>query len=224
MTGTVVIAVLQKIRVEKRVIIDPQVRAEIAEAIGQSLNELVRERMTGLVEEPDITSRIGQRLEDKFNGRHLGGYHVRVISETITSHGGRSLEKPMGTDLYFAFSVQDESGTQTSKGVLVQAKRRDKLKWPDLEEQCRRMNLITKKGSVVWIYGKSGIDVIKSRDVPKRSSKAFSSIEFFNLVLECEIGDQRKVPSGPFGDRLQLKTMLETLGAQNAVWLELEES
>lgn len=205
-------------------IANSQARSEIANAIGRSLDDLVRERMTGLIEEPDITSRVGQRLEDRFDNKTLGGYHVRVITETITSHGSHSLEKPMGTDLYFAISVEDEGGTQISKGVLVQAKRRDKVKWPELEEQCRRMSLVTKKGSVVWIYAKNGIDVIKSQDVHKKSSKSVGISTFFDLVLECEIGDQRKVPKGPFGNRKQLKTMLETLGARNGVWLELEES
>ncbi|MFL5297730.1 MAG: hypothetical protein ACJ798_15240 [Phenylobacterium sp.] len=208
---------------ESYVISNLEARAEIATAIGQSLDELVRERMAGLVEEPDITSRIGQRLEDRFDGRRLGGYHVRVISETIPSHGGRSLEKPTGTDLYFALSVEDQDGVQSSKGVLVQAKRRDRLKWPDLVKQCRRMRMITKKGSVAWIYGKSGVDVVKSQHVLNMNSAVLSMKEFFDRLLECEIGDQRKVPNGPFGDRSELKAMLETLGARSAFWLKLEE-
>ncbi|MBA1348387.1 hypothetical protein HX899_24025 [Rhizobium sp. WYCCWR 11146] len=36
------------------------------------------------------------------------------------------------------------------------------------------MNMITKKGSVVWIYTAAGIDVVRSVDVPKRSSPTFS--------------------------------------------------
>jgi len=206
------------------VISDSEARAEIARAIGQSLDQLVRERMKGLVEEPDITSRVGQRLEDQFDHKFLGGYLVRVISETITSHGPKSLEKPMGTDLYFAVSVEDQYGKQTSKGVLVQAKRWDKTDWSDLEEQCRRMRLITKKGSVVWLYDRAGINVIRSGDISNKDVDSFRVTEFFDRVLECEIGDRRKVPGGSFGDRPQLTTMLKTLGAKNAVWLELEEA
>ncbi|MDR6668869.1 hypothetical protein [Rhizobium sp. 1399] len=201
-----------------------EARRAIAQTIGKSLDELVRDRMTGLVEEPDITSRIGQRLEDRFDGAFLAGYKVSVISETITSHGAKSLERPMGTDLYIAMSVEDKIGHQTSKGILIQAKRRDKLSLRDLGEQCRRMNMVTKKGSVVWIYDVSGIDVIRSEDVLKAASPAFSSSEFFERVLECNIGDKRKVPTGPFGDRPKLKSMLETLGARNAVWLEFDKS
>lgn len=178
--------------------------------------------MTGLVEEPDITSRVGQRLEDRFDGKTIGGYRIRVISETISSHGSKSLEKPMGTDLYFAVEVEDAQGVATSKGVLVQAKRFDKAAGRDLLEQCRRMNLITKKGSVVWLYAKSGIKVARSADVVQGNMAPISNSEFFDRVLECSIGDKRKVPDGSFGDRRELRTMLETLGAKNGVWLELD--
>lgn len=178
--------------------------------------------MTGLVEEPDITSRVGQRLEDRFDGKTIGGYRIRVISETITSHGSKSLEKPMGTDLYFAIKIEDAQGVGTSKGILVQAKRFDKVAGGDLLEQCRRMNLITKKGSVVWLYAKSGIKVARSADVVQGNMAPITNSEFFDRILKCSIGDKRKVPDGSFGDRRELKMMLETLGADNGVWLGLD--
>ena len=84
------------------------------------------------------------------------------------------------------------------------------------------MNMVTKKGSVVWIYTPNGIDVVRSVDVPKRRSPVFSVDNLFDRVFECELGDRRKVPNGPFGDRRELKTMIEALGAKNAVWLDLE--
>ena len=202
---------------------DLEARKIISDAIGRALDELVRDRMTGLVEEPDITSRVGQRLEDRFDGKTLGGYGIRVITETVTSHGSKSLEKPMGTDLYLAVEIEDAMGSTTSKGVLIQAKRLDKIARNDLVEQCRRMNLITKKGSVVWLYDKTGIKVARSPDVERGSMAPFGNAEFFERVLKCSIGDKRKVPNGQFGDRRELRTMLEALGAQNAVWLELDK-
>jgi hypothetical protein len=203
---------------------DDWTRQLVAKSISSSLDGLVQDRMTGLVEEPDITSRIGQRLEDNFDKQDLHGFHVRVITETIPSHGRGSLEKPTGTDLYFAISVEDQLGRVTTKGILVQAKREDKMHWPDLGEQCRRMRKITRKGSVVWLYDRSGIKVIKATDLLKQSTPVIRSDEFFDAVLACEIGDKRKVPKGVFGDRQALKAMLEDLGAKNAVWLELEEN
>ncbi len=201
---------------------DVETRSKIAQALGHALDDLVRDRFKGLVEEPDITSRIGQRLEDRFNGTVLRDYRVSVITETITSHGSNSLEKPMGTDLYFAISVEDKLGHATTKGLLVQAKRKDKLNWNDLTEQCRRMNMVTKKGSVVWIYAANGIDVVRSVDVPKPNSPSFGVGKLFDRVLACELGDRRKVPNGQFGDRGELKEMIKALGAKNAVRLGLK--
>lgn len=202
---------------------DEWTRRQIATAIGSSVNALVQDRMTGMVEEPDITSRIGQHLEDRFDRQDLHGFHIRVMTETIPSHGRGSLEKPTGTDLYLAISVEDQWGDRTTKGVLIQAKREDKLHWPELHEQCRRMRKITAKGSVVWLYGWRGVGVMRTVDLRKASVPVLNSSEFFERVLACEVGDKRRVPSGDFGDRMALKSMLEELGAENAVWLELEE-
>jgi hypothetical protein len=208
--------------VEIALIDDIEDRSVISQALGEALNDLVIERMEGLVEEADITSRIGQRLEDWFKGKMLSGYRVSVITETITSHGSKSLESPMGSDLYIAISVEDEMSNSTTKGILVQAKREDKLRWGALTKQCRHMDMITKKGSVVWIYRPNGIEVVRSVDVPNRKQSRFSVDELFNRVLECELGDRRKVPSGEFGDRGKLKSMIDALGARNAVWLGLK--
>src|SRR3546814_21037135 len=81
----------------------------------------------------------------------------------------------MGTDLYLAVEIEDAMGSTTSKGVLIQAKRLDKIARNDLVEQCRRMNLITKKGSVVWLYAKTGIKVDRSPDVERGSMAPFGN-------------------------------------------------
>lgn len=202
---------------------DKWTREQVAKALAESIDALVRDRMAGMVEEPDITSRVGQRLEDKFDGRDLHGLRIRVTSETMPSHGRGSLEKPTGTDLYIALSIEDRFGERIRKGILVQAKREDKLKWPELHEQCRRMRKITMKGSVVWLYRSTGLGVMRTSDIRKAETPMIDAGEFFDNVLACNIGDKRQVPSGDFGSRAALKAMLEKLGARNAVWLDLEE-
>lgn len=196
---------------------DKEARKEIVANIGEALNDLVQERMKGLVGEPDITSRVGQRLEDLFNKKTIGGYRISVISETITSQGKKSLEKPMGTDLYFAIQIEGRNEDKVSKAIFVQAKRAEKLPDRKLAEQCRRMLLITKKGSVVWLYDQEGIGVAKAVEVANGNIQKFDIFAFLDRVFECSIGDKRKVPMGSFGDRQQLKTMLETIGAKNGV-------
>lgn len=203
---------------------DYESRLVVADALAKELDDLVRDRMTGLVEEPDITSRLGQRLEDRFEGRHLGGYRVRVMSETFTSHGPGSLEKPVGADLYLALSVEDGHGRTVTKGVLIQAKRRDRIDHPEFAEQCRRMMNVTRKGSVAWIYTGTGVDVVRATETLKGTWNVLRAVSFFDEVLRCTLGDLRQVPKGAFGDRRALKGMLQKIGAENAVWLDLEKS
>ncbi|QAY77253.1 hypothetical protein [Sphingosinicella sp. BN140058] len=198
-------------------------RRKVATAFAEAVDELVRDRMDGLVEEPDITSRLGQRLEDRFDGQILAGHRVRVISETVTSHGRGSLEKPLGADLYVALSVEDACGLTTTKGVLIQAKRRDRLDPAGLSKQCRRMMHVTRKGSVAWIYTRTGVDVVRATDTTKKEWPVLSASQFFDAVLKCTLGDLRRVPNGSFGNRRALKAMLEKMGADNAIWLELQE-
>src|SRR3546814_16604159 len=132
----------------------------ISDAIGSALDELGRDRMTGLVEEPASTSRVGQRLEDRFDGKTLGGYGIRVITETVTSHGSKSLEKPMGTDLYLAVEIEDAMGSTTSKGVLIQAKRLDTI--------ARERKSVVKGRSVSVRVDIGGSGIIKNKKNKKK--------------------------------------------------------
>lgn len=196
-------------------------RLKIAEAFGRAIDDLVIEHIAARTQEPEITSRIGQRLEERFNDHQRGGYKIRVITADIPSRGAGSLERPMGSDLYLLFEVQDENGHATSKGVFIQAKKQGNTS--DLVDQCRRMNLISKKGSAVWIYSKHGLTCERAVDAEQKLSNRFDSYRFFNRVLKCEIGDKRKVPGGHFGDRSALRDMLETIGAPQGVGVQLRK-
>lgn len=207
---------------------NPLQRAEIAGQIAGAIDELVRDKLSGLFEEPDITSRLGQRLEDRLNGKSIAGHSVRVMTQTVPSHGQKSFEKPTGIDLYIAISVASADGHITKKGVLVQAKREDQLNhpgdWENLAKQCRRMDKITKKGSFVWIYTPNGVEVLRAPDVlHRREIPVASARDMFDDVLECHTGDKRQVPRGQFGDRRALEDYVRSVAAKNALWLKVEE-
>ena len=68
-----------------------------------------------------------------------------------------------------------------------------------------------------------GVDVVRATETLKKSWNVLGAASFFEEVLRCTLGDLRRVPSGPFGDRRALKEMLEKIGAGNAVWLNLEK-
>jgi hypothetical protein len=207
-------------------IADPKQRAALAKSLADAINQLVIDQYGGLHEEPDITSRIGQRLEDRFDERQVGGHILRVVTQTIPSHGPNSLERPLGTDLYIAFSVQPHDGPPVRKGLLIQAKRQEKLgsDWSDLREQCRRMNLVTQKGSVVWLYGPNGVATMRAPDVTNNKVAAIPLSQMLDQVFLCWIGDKRRVPGIGHPDRAELREMLEMLGAKNGILLKMKEN
>ena len=208
----------------REMVSDPGQRAALAGSLGDAINSLVREHYTGLLEEPDITSRIGQRLEDQFDGKQVASHTIRVITQILPSHGPNSLEKPLGTDLYIALTVEPANGAAVTKGLLIQAKRQAKLgaRWSELQEQCRRMNLVTQKGSVVWLYGPEGVATMRAPDVVKNRTSASPLIGMLDDVLRCWIGDKRKVPTG--FSRPALSDMLRALGTKNGVLLKMTET
>jgi len=200
---------------------DEDDRLKIAGTFGDAIDELVAAHTSGRTHEPPITARIGATLEALFNGHQRGGYKIRIITADITASGGKSLEKRMGSDLYLMFEVEDGHGQTTSKGVFVQAKKAGNSR--GLVKQCQRMNVISKKGSVVWTYTSAGVRCERAVDAENKLGITFDSHRFFDRVLKCEIGDRRRVPAGHFGDRAALTDMLETIGARDGVGIQLRK-
>lgn len=207
-------------------ITDPVQRLRVSSRIAEAISDVVRDQYrSGMHEEPDITSRIAQKLEDRLNGKQAGGHRFGVVAQTVTSHGGKSLEKRLGTDLYIVISVKKADGETIKKGILVQAKRADKLssELKRLRGQCGQMTVITKKGSIVWIYGSDGVVTMKASDVEAGSLSSSPLTEMFNEVFLCNIGDKRKVPGGDGIDRAAVGELLKKLGARTALLMQLKQ-
>jgi hypothetical protein len=209
---------------------DPAARKLIASALGQAIDQTVKEHLSGISQEPAITSRIGQDLENTINGKAIFGYDLHVITQDIPDRGSNSLEKPTGTDLYVGISVQIESKIIT-KGFLVQAKISDKLNsqkdFDGLRDDCSKM-LKRSESSYVWLYENSGVRVVNAEDVLKNSSRNPSiwrrrrASTVFSRTLECTEGDFRiglpPVRSKKMTERRKaLGEMLEKLRADRGV-------
>ena len=67
--------------------IDSESRRLIMKAIGRSIDTVVSDLYSGsdggpsVVQEPEITSRICQRMEDRLDGQRLGDYVIRVRAQ-----------------------------------------------------------------------------------------------------------------------------------------------
>lgn len=208
---------------------DPIARDLIAKALGKAADQAVREHLAGISQEAQITSRIGQRLEDILNGKKILDHQIQVFTQDIPDRGPGSLEKAIGADLYVGISVSS-GGLQKSKGFLVQAKIESKLKsssdFNALEEDCKDM-LHRSDASYLWLYESNGVRVVDAKDVVKREWRSPTELHrrrastIFSRTLECSEGDfslglpsvrgTRKKPREALGE------MLEGLRVRNGV-------
>ncbi|WP_226562659.1 hypothetical protein [Salipiger thiooxidans] len=200
---------------------DPIARDLIAKALGKATDQAVREHLAGISQEAQITSRIGQSLEDTLNGETVLGHRIQVLTQDIPDRGPRSLEKAIGADLYVGISATS-GGIRRSKGFLVQAKIGRKLKsisdYDALEEDCSDM-LQRSDASYLWLYERNGVRVVKAEEVLKRGSKSPKELQrrrastVFSRTLECSEGDfdlglppvrgTRKKPRTALGEMLE---------------------
>jgi hypothetical protein len=84
--------------------LDRESRQLIMDGLGGTIDELVKDLYSdaidgaSIVQEPEITSRVCQRVEDQLDGRRVGDYVFRVIAQSMPDRGPRSLEKITGAE------------------------------------------------------------------------------------------------------------------------------
>lgn len=191
--------------------LDKKSRQKIVEALGQAVDDLVSdlysETIDGVstVQEPEITSRLCQRLEDRLDNTQAGEYTIRVIAQSLPDRGPQSMEKLIGADLFISISLDGVDGFD--KGIFVQAKYDRNLDREELKDACRRMrDHISAEGVYVWVYEPEGVKVISSHQVDKMKKNSLgdvrprSSAGFFGRVMDCFAGSKAwGIPNG--GDR-----------------------
>lgn len=209
---------------------DKHLRNHLAAALGRAVDELSAEHFPVMTQEPQLSARIGQRIESDVRGLKINGYIVDVITQDFSDRGGKALEKPTGTDLYIGISVRTK-GCVFAKGLLIQSKWQLTLGiegQKNLEKQCREMIKRSDKGSFVWSYGPNAVEVTPASEVIISKGKTIDQLsskgatEFFTDVLDCFSGDQKLVPAGGLNDRRQLGIFLEELRVPNGVAVNVE--
>jgi hypothetical protein len=137
-------------------------------AFGNAIDSLVQEHYShihdgaSVVQEPEITSRICQRVEERLNGKRFGEYKLRVTAASMPDRGPNSLEKLTGADLLLTVSLEGPDGFD--KGLLIQAKYDRNVNREDLKDACDRMESYGgHEGTYVWIYEPDGVKVISSQ-------------------------------------------------------------
>lgn len=192
-------------------------RRLIATVIAIVIDALAAEHFE-VTQEPSLTDRIGQSLEDLWLPLPRG-FEITILTHSVSDRGPKADEPPTGTDLYVGIEVTID-GTRKTKGFLVQAKWDGGPKDGRLEDQCRKM-LDISEDSYVWSYGPSGIKVEHARDVLRgiemgnpASARPRHIEDLFDGVFECNEGDRKiGLPGGP-NHRRALGDMIKRTAAE----------
>jgi len=189
--------------------LDRQNRLLITEALGQAVDELVADLYTvpvdgpSITQEPEMTSRICQRVEDRLDGQRVGDYIFRVIAQSMPDRGPRSLEKITGADLFLSVSLDGPEGFD--KGLFVQAKYDYNIDRGELLDASRRMERqADAKGCYVWVYKKEGVKVFSSHQIRQMRGSTLEGLHPRSMtgltarILDCYVGTKAwGIPQGP---------------------------
>jgi hypothetical protein len=216
---------------------DKDERRRLAKILGEIVDSLCAKHASRKTTEPQLTSKIGQRLEDAeiavkealenaaLGPERLPRYDIRITVQDIPDRGPGALEKPSGIDLYVNVTVR-VAGTHKSKAFVVQAKksrRRD-----DLADQCRKM-LDRTDSAYAWIYEPDGCWVIDAKTVDDNPDTAVRDLgrktpsDLFDAVLACTEGDPGLGLPDDEDETDALDKILEQLRAPSGISFEVSD-
>lgn len=205
------------------------VAALCAEAVDRTVarNYLIEQ-------EPAVTARIAQRIEDVLSpiggGSEYSGLNIDVEVFNVPDRGRRSLEHETGADLYFGIRVRSPH-EHISKGFWTQAVWAHKLnsaRAETLRAQASDMLSRTDKGSFVWIYDPDGVaclpasEVVVNERVAPRDLQSINMRNFFGQVIDCFSGDVDFAPDKIFDDRRYLPEFLASFRSMTAVLVDVK--
>ena len=203
------------------------------DALGGAIDGLVQHLYSPLidgfsaVQEPDITSRICQRVEDSLNGKRIGPYGLRVSANSLPDRGPNSLEKITGADLYLSISVDGPDGFD--KGLFIQAKYDRNVNREELLGACDRMTSVVSTGSYVWIYEPDGVKVLTPHQVRRMRGNSLEGINSHTVsgltgrILDCHAGNKKWGVPKTHDRQLYVRNRLRDLRIRNGLDLNLEK-
>lgn len=227
---------------------DGVTRDMLAELLRSVIDGVVGSQLARGAQEPQISSKIADRLEDRLNGVEINGFKITARAQDFRDRGRDADESKSGADLYLGLRVEPRRGLGLpimSKGLLIQAKKRDVPKFSrierderafrmpktqaDLLKQCEKMLMRTDKGAFVWVYGSAGThvvpasEVLKHRSMPPEFLAGRNVAEQFRDVLDCFSGDQTLTASHIFDDDFAFGAYLREIAVKRGVTIALTE-
>jgi hypothetical protein len=211
---------------------DAKTRDWIAEALRGAIDDVVMTHSARLTQEPQISSKIADRMEESLKGIEVNGYYFTVIATDMPDRGPRSLEHETGVDLYIAIRVRrPDILMETAKGLLVQGKMDappNAKEQQRLVDQCKKMVRRSSKGAYVWIYSANGAAAIPASEVVASPNVAGQTLasrnmgQHFGDVLDCVAGDEGLVNPSVFESAEGLNRMMRELAARSGIAINVQ--
>lgn len=213
---------------------DFESKQEISRMLGEAIDQLTTDLYSNVVDgvsaiqEPEISSRLCQRLEDRLDGTRAGDYVFRVIAQSVPDRGRNSMEKLLGADIFLSISLEGAGGFD--KGIFIQAKYDRNIDRDDIQSAVKKMKKTAgNNGAYVWVYTPSGTKVFSANQVERMANNSFHgqksrSIEgFAGRVINCYAGSRRWGIAGSLQDRRALVARrLREARAKNILDLRLD--
>lgn len=213
--------------------LDRKSRQTIIDSFGGAVDSLVQDLYSdnhdgvSVVQEPEITSRICQRVEDRLDGQRVGEYILRVTAQSMPDRGPASLEKITGADLLLTVSLDGPDGFD--KGLFIQAKYDRNVDREELQDACNRMEgQVGREGTYVWIYEPGGVKVFSSHQIRQMQDDSLARIAarsaggFAGRILDCFAGSRTMGIAAKEDRRRIIKSRLREIRFRNSLDLKIE--
>lgn len=211
-------------------------RKLIMKSLGKTIDEVVEREYSelvdgrSLVQEPTITDRICDRVEQKLDGQVVGKYKFRINAEALPDRGPGSAEKLLGADLALSVSLDGEEGFD--KTLLIQAKYDREFDRKELIEASEKMQAVAgSKGTYIWVYTPEGVKVISPHQVRHMRDNDFGALYhrsaegFTGRILDCYAGNRRLgIPKDVPDRKRYLRLMIERLRAKRALDIRMRRT
>lgn len=182
----------------------PAEHSDLQTRIDEMVTAVSRHAYVLEKDENPTTSNLAQAIKDV--AKEFTNEHPNVNIEVHVEEFSLDAESRSGADLYISIVIKGRR-KPVSKGILVQAKRREKLNRKAerrrLRNQCNRMRTRMPYDSYVWIFDEQGTHCMKApkSSDPKLRDLPTSSISVGELIADgvaCWRGDESKgIDVGP---------------------------
>lgn len=204
-----------------------EVRTRLSGSIGQIIKATVCRELRVGMDERQATTAMRTALQLAYSHYEVDDYTLSVFGHEATSLRKGSQESKTGLDFYLGVEIRDFA--RTAKGLLVQAKRSNRLSDPKLKKQCMAM-LAKSSESYVWVYDPANVyvipasHIIKSSTVSEMLTGRIDVDHHIDNILVCTSGSEAIGIGETFDRDIELVRIMNELSADEGVQIVIEQN